>query len=216
MTESEWLRSTEPQPMLEFLQDKASERKLRLFAVACVRGFFWWQLSDLTRKRAVEVAEIVADDNGTTDELGSAYAAAVIYYRDANIAGCAARDTASPRAWDAGTDVLFCMREAVRRGELAPATIAYGVHIIRCIFGNPFRLDSIDPAWLTPSVVSLATAAYQERTMPSGDLSAMHLAILADALEETGCTDADILSHLRDPGVHVRGCWPLDLVIGLS
>jgi hypothetical protein len=37
--------------------------------------------------------------------------------------------------------------------------------------------------------------------------------ILADALEEAGCTDQLILDHLRSPGPHVRGCWPVDLIL---
>jgi len=40
------------------------------------------------------------------------------------------------------------------------------------------------------------------------------LPVLADALEEAGCTDADLLGHLRGPGPHVRGCWVLDLLLG--
>jgi hypothetical protein len=40
------------------------------------------------------------------------------------------------------------------------------------------------------------------------------LPILADALEDHGCTDTDLLTHLRGPGPHVRGCWALDLVLG--
>jgi hypothetical protein len=40
------------------------------------------------------------------------------------------------------------------------------------------------------------------------------LAILADALEESGCTDADMLGHFRGPGPHVRGCWVVDLLLG--
>jgi hypothetical protein len=82
------------------------------------------------------------------------------------------------------------------------------------IFGNPFRPVSLAPAWLTPAVLKLAQAAYNNRFLPSGLLDNAALAVLADALEEGGCTDADILSHLRAPGEHVRGCWPLDMVLG--
>jgi hypothetical protein len=63
-------------------------------------------------------------------------------------------------------------------------------------------------------VLKLAQAAYDNRLLPSGLLDNGCLAILADALEEAGCTDADILSHLRGPGPHARGCWALDLVLG--
>jgi hypothetical protein len=40
------------------------------------------------------------------------------------------------------------------------------------------------------------------------------LAVLADALEDAGCTDAEILSHCRSPGPHVRGCWVVDEILG--
>ena len=42
------------------------------------------------------------------------------------------------------------------------------------------------------------------------------LPLLADALEDAGCADADILSHCRTPGEHVRGCWVVDLLLGKS
>jgi hypothetical protein len=38
--------------------------------------------------------------------------------------------------------------------------------------------------------------------------------ILADALEEAGCTNPEILEHCRTQGEHVRGCWVVDLVLG--
>jgi len=86
--------------------------------------------------------------------------------------------------------------------------------LIRDIFGNPFRPVSVNPAWLTPTVTGLANATYDECTLPSGELDAARLAVLADALEEAGCQDADILGHLRSPGPHVRGCWPVDVLLG--
>jgi hypothetical protein len=49
-----------------------------------------------------------------------------------------------------------------------------------------------------------------------GTLDNTRLAVLADALEESGCTSEDVLGHLRGPGPHVRGCWVVDLCLGRS
>src|SRR5262249_50038156 len=87
------------------------------------------------------------------------------------------------------------------------------------ILGNPFRPSTISPAVLTWNdglVVRLAQAAYDERNLPAGTLDNGRLAVLADALEESGCTDAELLGHLRGPGPHVRGCYALDLMLGKS
>jgi hypothetical protein len=88
-----------------------------------------------------------------------------------------------------------------------------GRWLLECVFSNPFRPVSLDPTWRTPTVLSLATAAYEERILPSGHLEADRLAILGDALEDAGCTNAEVLAHLRGPGPHVRGCWVLDLLL---
>ena len=79
--------------------------------------------------------------------------------------------------------------------------------ILRDIIGNPFRPIAFDHRWRTEHTVGLAAKMYEER-----DFAAMP--ILADALQEAGCEDADILTHCREPGVHVRGCWVVDLVLG--
>jgi hypothetical protein len=86
--------------------------------------------------------------------------------------------------------------------------------LLRDIFGNPFRPARCDPAVLTADAVALANAAYGERALPQGDLDGTLLRVLADALEEAGCADESILTHLHSPGPHVRGCWALDLVLG--
>jgi hypothetical protein len=86
--------------------------------------------------------------------------------------------------------------------------------LLRELIGNPFRPGRIDTTRLPPPIPALAQAAYLERTLPGGTLDPARLAILADALEEAGCNEADLLSHLREPGFHVRGCWALDLVTG--
>ena len=79
--------------------------------------------------------------------------------------------------------------------------------ILRDIFGNPFRPVAFDPAWRTSTAVGLAEAIYDERAFD-------RLPILADALQDAGCEDADILGHCRGDGPHVRGCWVVDLVLG--
>jgi hypothetical protein len=63
-------------------------------------------------------------------------------------------------------------------------------------------------------VTALAQSAYDERLLPSSELDPANLAVLADALEDAGCTEAAMLDHLRGPGPHVRGCWALDLLLG--
>jgi hypothetical protein len=84
--------------------------------------------------------------------------------------------------------------------------------LFRCVFGNPFRPLVLAPACRTPTVVSLATVTYEEPVLPSGRLDAVRLAVLADALEEAGA-DVALLEHLRNPGPHVRGCFPVDLCL---
>lgn len=77
-------------------------------------------------------------------------------------------------------------------------------------FGDPREPVSFDPEWLTSTVVAIATGMYK-----SGDFSAMP--ILADALQDAGCDNENMLNHCRDPNAnHVRGCWVVDLVLGKS
>ncbi len=90
--------------------------------------------------------------------------------------------------------------------------------LLRDVVANPFRpAPAVDPAWLAWQggvVRDQARAAYEHRRLPEGTLEPGRLAVLADALEEAGCADAELLGHLRGPGVHVRGCWALDLLLG--
>ena len=79
---------------------------------------------------------------------------------------------------------------------------------IRDIFGNPFRPATFLHEWRTSTAVALASQMYEAR-----DFGAMP--ILADALQDAGCDNVDILDHCRDTnGAHVRGCWVVDLVLG--
>jgi hypothetical protein len=103
------------------------------------------------------------------------------------------------------------------RPEESGATQAHLVALVHDIFGNPFRPVVVSPAWLawnSGTIPRLARAAYEERDLPSGHLDRTRLAILADALEESGCSDPRILEHLRGSGPCVRGCAVVDALRG--
>jgi hypothetical protein len=81
--------------------------------------------------------------------------------------------------------------------------------LLRCIGGNPFQaLPVVDPlvlAWNDGIVRRLAWAIHDERAFD-------RMGILADALEEAGCSDKSILAHCRQSGEHARGCWVLEML----
>ena len=111
------------------------------------------------------------------------------------------------------TDAATAVGWAVRLASYAPdrgAEPAVQARLLRDLFGDPFRPVPVDPgwaAWNSATIPKLAQAIYEERRFAD-------LPILADALEDAGCTNQDILSHCRGPGPHVRGCWAVDLVLG--
>ena len=78
--------------------------------------------------------------------------------------------------------------------------------LTRCVFGNPFRpAAKLDPRWRTSTVLALAAGIYAERAFD-------RMPILADALMDAGCGNADVLGHCRAETPHCRGCWVVDLV----
>ena len=86
--------------------------------------------------------------------------------------------------------------------------------LLRDIFAYPCHPPTIDLSWQTNKAVNLAQAIYDDRQLPSGHLDTARLSILADALEEAGCTNAEILDHCRSDWLHVKGCWAVDLILG--
>ena len=202
MTENEWQTCTDPTPMLHFLRGRVNERKVRLFACACCRRI-WYHLVHYGEWQPVLVAEQFAD----------------------GLVGKPALRTAHINAKSPASKIVTARR--IPLSEIVNSTnIAYGLHqgkqegwkssILHCLFGNPFRPLAFDPVWLTPTVTSLATAAYEERALPAGELESARLAVLADALEDAGCDNGDILNHLRRQGPHVRGCQVIDSILGRS
>ena len=185
MKEDKWLKATHPVTLLEMLR-KNSDRKLRLFAAFCENSQTesWDEL-----QTASEVAERFADGLASLKELETAYYPIFqIYALDVVSSG---------------------FRHAMHHCDKSHSfeMLAFLASFLRDIFGNPFRPVTFDPAWRTATAVGVAETIYADRTFDN-------LPVLADALQDAGCDHPDILTHLRGPGPHVRGCWALDLVLG--
>jgi hypothetical protein len=222
MTEAEWLAFGDPGPMLDFLRGKASDRKLRLFIVVCCRHLQSSWESPPVYNEFLEWAELFADGAASSEDLASIGEAVALYLDDyapdwwTGIARAVACAVHLPRADPFGIRqaTLQVLRYDQFPGEdragLECEEFTYQAAVLRDLVGPfPFRPMSLDPGWLTwnsGAIPKLAQAIYDERRFAD-------LPILADALEEAGCTHADILDHCRRPGEHVRGCWVVDLLL---
>ena len=212
MTEDEWLQCDSPTPLLEWLAETADaaegrrpgpnrDRKFRLFACACLR-LTWTRLPG-TSRGAVAFMERYAD--GGDAKAWKDESRRVKTRGDPGI-------QALNLFWDGynlPASVCSISGGTMKHGADAASQVA----LLRCIFGNPFRPATLAPALRGPTITSLAAALYDERQLPSGHLDPLRAAVLADALEEAGCTDANLLDHLRSPGPHVRGCRAVDLIL---
>jgi hypothetical protein len=225
MTGEEWLSCADPKKMLHLLRVRGqiSPRKGRLFSCACVRRIHHLLVDERSRL-AVEVAEQYAearmDAAARTAAEKGAREGLLSQTGKEGLAAIAAMLTLGRRcpvlrvldyaAW--AVHHIYFGQEAMaaekrERGEQAC--------LLRDCFANPLREPSPGELVLSSGrdlISRLALGAYEERQLPSGHLDPIRLAILADALDESGCTDSDILGHLRSPGPHVRGCWALDAV----
>jgi hypothetical protein len=219
--------------MLKLLRGVASGRKLRLFAAACARRC--WEVMTYYPEdaaRCVETAEDFADALCSLDDLEAARAPDTILFEyhirnfpvawDASLYASAVAGTAAdPNAEKAADGACWVAQFALAPDtEMAPDGYAREgaehhaqAALLRCLVGNPFRQAASCPSPCSPLVSSLAQAAYDHRHLPSGSLDNARLSVLADALEEAGCTDQEILDHLRTAGPHLRGCWPLDRLL---
>jgi hypothetical protein len=233
MTEQEWLNCTEPALILDWLPnaDRVSERSFRLVAAAFFRNI-WGLLDEEYGRRRVETLERYADLE--TAGLATPKHRETMLFITAidlpevgglqkhcffglgidakSIAAGAQRFAAESVVMRFGTDepdssspeVLAAYNSAWERECVIQCAL------IRDIFGNPFQpLPRIEPSCVNSNVVGIAKAIYQERQFDQ-------LAVLGDALEDMGCTNTDILWHLRSPGPHVRGCWCLESILEMS
>jgi hypothetical protein len=233
MTEVDWLLSAEPQKLLRsvWASRKPSERKARLFGVACCRRT--WHLLPAAGRAALEAGERYPDGQATVAELREARAALDRLCEHEQVTpGTLAQEAARCSAWLGQPSSRLAVEEVATYWAASYVTHAAAwigraaerterkaqAALVRCLFANPFR----PPPLFAPSLLTwgdcllrrLALTAYDDRQLPEGTLDAARLAVLADALEEAGCNDPAVLEHCRSPGPHVRGCWVVDLLLG--
>jgi hypothetical protein len=227
VTETEWLASAHPDEMLSGLGRGLSKRKKRLFGCACCRRVLS-RIPDDRVRPALEISEAFADRAATREQLASASSIAEEVngalvsgepwepFTEAVEGACAEKlgDVAEIAA-SARLDPALLDDPSPAERRFARRELKAQVGLIRDVFGNPFHPITLVTAHRTPTIVSLARAAYDERRLPSGELDPHRLAVLADALEEAGAA-TELVEHLRSPGPHVRGCFAVDLCLGLS
>lgn len=224
MTEAEWLASSSPALMV--LSVPLSQRKLRLFAIACSRQAVHLT-QDLTLQNAIELAEEYADGKSTKALLADRERRVQEHLVELRTldpdAHCIVMGDARVHPYGVGRGVADCLSsDAKAAASKVPLRLASTAgtdpddpsyekvlkafaRMAREIFGNPFRQITADPSWLTSTVMALASGIYEERAFD-------RMPILADALEEAGCDNESILTYCRGSGPHVRGCWVVDLL----
>ena len=216
MDENEWLNATDPAPMLRFLERRANERKVRLFAVACCRRI-WHLVVDERSRQAIKGVEMFADARTNDDR----HAIKSIRRQATEAEHACGRNLASRAVRAAvGRSGVYAAAAASHLAALAQGNLEQeGVtaernrqaSLLRDIVANPFATPRpIDPAvlrWNDGTVLRIATGIYEERAFE-------RLPVLADAMLDSGCDDEDLIAHCRSAGPHVRGCYAVDLILG--
>lgn len=200
MTESQWQTTTDPTPLFHLVSETASDRKLRLFH--CSIRLWSWNFIPDSCKVAIEASEQFADGIVSREALSAALRRAVTEASTFPVGR--QRSLASQALW-AVELTLQPYPVAGFWSDEEEESAACNLH--RCIFGNPFRSVAFVLDWRTSTVVAIARSMYDSR-----DFSAMP--ILADALQDAGCENEDILNHCHSSGPHVRGCWVVDRILG--
>ncbi len=204
MTEAEWLESNEPDVMFASLlrtgkhvRRLLTNRKRRLFICACCRHVPAFMNAEGSMG-AVDVVERFADGLAERLELQKALSAHAVPTR-------LKHNDALSQMTPTNVERVRARMESLSLDGLAERQ--FQAALMRDIFGNPFRPVTFHPSWLTSTVVTLAQGIYEDRAFAG-------MPTLADALQDAGCDNEEVLNHCRGEGVHVRGCFVVDLVLG--
>jgi hypothetical protein len=234
MNRTEWQACQDPLLMLQAVRERASERKLRLFACACVRRR--WDL--LARHSHVQrFADLVGEAEHFADQRDGAQQ---LRTRQELLRGAFSLATPSslqelnlvaslhdPSPWNAANTVLWRVegllraqapdrevpslgRKHIDEALIQEETLAQA-NLARDLLDDLFRPAPLRMAWVEDHLhlIGLARTIYEDRSFNE-------MPVLADALEDAGCGDEDVLDHCRETQSHARGCWVLDAMLARS
>jgi hypothetical protein len=186
MTEEEWLSEKDPKEIFQPRLHKASMRKTRLLVCAYCRHI-WDRITHPHRDFAVAVAERYADGEAAESELFFDTAVDANRWREEQphnnhdiFVDLAADGSVSLNDVIPRFGVIVRGQSSFHRPKLSQLQLAereYQNALLRDILGNPFRPITLNPSWLTSTVLALATGIYEERAFD-------RMPILANALQE--------------------------------
>ncbi len=233
MNESDWLASEDAVGMIQFLHRSrrirwrsSRQRRARLFICGCFRQL-WDYIDDPRSRGAVEMGERLADDTIDMETIYAAMDRTDDSYHEALSREVAPLPPAQLARLELRSLVCFCLypepwkrireleQDLNRLSEIEPTiTSLCGATarsaIVRDLYGNPFSQVVPDSTWLDWNGAALCKMA---RTIHD-EYRFEDLPVLADALEDAGCTESELLDHCRSAQPHVRGCWAVDLLLG--
>ena len=246
MTESDWLSSDSPSRMFRHVRTRLSARKLQLLACGCCRLFEPMFSDDQRRALAVverHADGLTARDEyqAAVEQFGRDHMGHVLTTPTGGISALAGVSPTAALSYALMAAVSTPADDGLHRvldwaAATASRNVGPGQHrtasqaanrkmceVFREVVGNPFReRETVGPGWVAAGggvprgALKVSETARSIAVGVQAEQAFDRLPILADALEDDGCNDDELLSHLRHHSHHLRGCWAVDLVLGLS
>jgi hypothetical protein len=213
MPEEKWHTCNNPFGMLAVIGSLVSDRRIRLFALHACRGCPTLPAHD-TIEEAVKIGERWLEGKASEGEMrialesiewGRGEMCESLNYLSEAVWSVFQPSPADVTTFEAVIDHLGAIHTLTDINGRVDESYPAQCQLLRELFA--FRPVALEPSWLTSTVVALAAGIYEEKAFE-------RMPILADALQDAGCDNDDILTHCRDQRqVHLRGCWVLDLLL---
>jgi hypothetical protein len=237
MTEHEWLKSESPHDFLKHLQPwRRHRRKLHLFLCAWCR-YCWNRFGDRCQ-RLISITEQFAEGQVSRSKYEASKKAVArqvspnLHDPDETDEQCNSRwlltclrleflpgwgGDRSPETRRMTAEELEDVKKrrfAVLKTDDSEKRSAiyqrFMVESLRCLFGNPFQSQKIEPSWMKlngGAALRIARKIQSEHRFED-------MKKLGRTLNEGGCTNSEVLDHCLQSVLHVPGCWVIDMLLG--